>query len=291
MRPLHDFTPARVVAQHCPELLGPVRDGENKDEWASRFAGTLCDDLPTQLEPLLGKRIKALAGEPETRTAASLLREIGKPSASYAVRLPNSGATLLVAFDLATASSVTERLFGGDGKLARDAYDGLPLSARIAVERVVRALAIASGEPDAPDVAYDSDITRLAPFPRGEYCACWSIEVSQDGYDSWQLRLAVLESALPGLCAGPGTSAKVPAPRPFLEAAADAPFEVVPMPVTAVLAETRLSLTRLASLKPGDLLPIAPRREVQLRIGAHPVAYGSIGTLDERVALQLTRIA
>lgn len=291
MRPLHDFTPARVVAQHCPELLGSVRVGENKDEWASRFIGMLSDGLPAQLEPLLGKRIKALAGEPVTQTAASLLREIGKPSASYAVRLPTSGGTLLVAIDLSTASALTDRLFGGDGKLAPDAHDGLPFSARIAVERVVRAISVACGEPAADDVVYNSDASRLAPFPRGEYCACWSIEFTQDGFDVWKLRLAVLESVLPAIVAGSDTGSQQYEPRPFLEAAADAPFEGVPMPVTAVLAETRLSLTRLANLKPGDLLPFAPRREIQLRIGAQPIAYGSIGTLDERVALQLTRIA
>jgi flagellar motor switch/type III secretory pathway protein FliN len=56
-----------------------------------------------------------------------------------------------------------------------------------------------------------------------------------------------------------------------------------------VLAEIDLSLARLQHLAPGDLLPLAMGRQVPLIAGDRLVAHGSIGTLEERMAIRLTR--
>lgn len=301
MKPHHDFTPERAAAQHCAELIAPKTDAAAKDEAAAQFAASICEALPQKLQAQLGKGINVAAGEASTQTAAALMRSIGKPSASYAVTLPNSGQKILVTFDLIAASSLTDRLFGGDGKTTekqdnengKQSGEGLPTSSFLALEKIVRAFAVSlstAAADDPPQIAHASDASKLDVFARGAACTSWALEVSQSGFDNWTARIAALQETVEaqGTEAEQATAGRLP--QTFAEAAMSAPFAAAPLPLTAVLAETRLPLAKLASLKPGDLLPIAARREIPLQIGTDTLAHGKIGTLDDRVALQITQI-
>ena len=62
-----------------------------------------------------------------------------------------------------------------------------------------------------------------------------------------------------------------------------------PLPLHVVLAEVDLSLARLQTLAPGDRLPLTMGRQVPLMMGEKLVAHGSIGALEDRMALRLTR--
>jgi flagellar motor switch protein FliM len=159
------------------------------------------------------------------------------------------------------------------------------------MERIVRALASATSEQGEVVVQHEAALSRVALFPRGEYCISWTIEMAQNGFDSWKVQLAMLETALHEHAAHCGRANHGDDARGYPADAASAPFDAVPIPINAVLAEARLPLARIASLRPGDLIPLPLQREVPLRIGRDTIAHGSVGTLDDRVALQLTRIA
>lgn len=60
------------------------------------------------------------------------------------------------------------------------------------------------------------------------------------------------------------------------------------LPLRAVLHERQLPLDQAVRLKPGDVLPIETPREVQLRIGTHRVARGTIAPLGDDGALLVT---
>lgn len=293
MKPQHDFTPARAAAQHCPELLARRQpagvDAEAEADGSARLADLLTDELPAALQPLLGKRIRLVMGDAEEQKASWLMRKIGRASASYAVSL-GYGLDLLVSFDLATAHRLTDRLFGGTGAGGGDVPEALPLSASLALERIVKAIIATLDPAGEAQIARGGDVAKLAPFARTADLLCWAGTVSQEGHEEWSFRFAGPATAIAGFGAGQA-DAPAPVARGFAEAAQDTPFEALPLPLVAVLAETRLPLARLAALRAGDLIPLPFQREVPLRIGGDTVAHGSIGTLDERVALQLTRIA
>ena len=304
MKPHHDFTAERAVAQHCGELLANSRARDDKQDdraqCAARFVDGLCEGLPDRIQPLLiGRRSRVSAGDAATQTAASLMREIVRPSACYSMTLPSTGMRLLVSFDHAIATSLTDRLFGGDGQVDSDNAPTapLPISSSMALQRVVKAIAatICDADDDADLViAHDSDVTRLMPFPRGEYCTGWTLTTLQEGCPDWSVRIATLECDLAATAAGRKISDNSAANQPLATLASRASFADVPLEMRAVLAEMKLPIARIAGLSPGDILPLAPRREVPLQIGGGRVdrtlGFGSIGTLDDRVALQLTRI-
>ena len=50
-----------------------------------------------------------------------------------------------------------------------------------------------------------------------------------------------------------------------------------------------IPLTALSRLTPGQVLPVTIARSVPLRIGSATIAHGTIGALDERVAVQITQ--
>ncbi len=358
MKPHHDFAAARALgralAGHCGELFAATRTRDDKGASARQFSGRLCEALPDPLQALLvGSKCAFSSGDPVTQTAASLMREIARPAANYRVTLPRSGIAMLVSFDCATATALTDRLFGGDGiapgdvpGVERDPADGtldrnadrggqdaantpLPLSSIMALERMVRAIAIcadpgdhsisvgAGSEQDArtpardpalipaPTITRDSDAVRLMPFTRGDYCTGWTFTVAQQNTADWTMRIAVLESDIAAL-AGRGDCSGHRSPEHTDRLAQRATFADIPFETVAVLAEMRLPLARIAGLAAGDILPIAPRRDVPLRIvqdagqnmgqnmghdtDSATLGVGTIGVLDDRIALQLTSI-
>lgn len=63
------------------------------------------------------------------------------------------------------------------------------------------------------------------------------------------------------------------------------------LPLRAVLHERQLPLAQAVQLAPGDVLPIEAQREVQLRIGTHHIARGTIAPLGDEGALLVTIIS
>jgi flagellar motor switch protein FliM len=70
---------------------------------------------------------------------------------------------------------------------------------------------------------------------------------------------------------------------------ADAPFAALPVEVCAVIVDMQVPFSAIAALAPGDILPVQVARAVPLRVGDAIFAHGTIGAVDERVAVQITR--
>src|SRR5690606_5292202 len=68
----------------------------------------------------------------------------------------------------------------------------------------------------------------------------------------------------------------------------DTPFADITLTLGAVLTEMRVPLSRIAAFAPGQTIPIPVARAVPLRVGGAIVARGTVGELDDRVALQIT---
>ncbi|GAA4045084.1 FliM/FliN family flagellar motor switch protein [Parerythrobacter jejuensis] len=294
MKTTHDFVAERALANHCPQLLENPDKGEERRAATASFLTAACHAIPDRLQPLLlAKRPVVEAGEAETQTAASLMRSIGSEAANFAVDMGPAMPRMLVSIDLATAVSLTDRLFGGDGKTNGEVPASLPLSASLALERVVLAVSesfitAARIERQEPDIVCESDIARLAPFPRGEYCVSWTFKVTQEGSDVWSMQIALLESDLGKFSGSATKEAVVQTATDGEDPSGLGSFGLIPLPLIAVLAELKLPLDRLSSLAAGDILPLAPARSIPLQLGSRTIARGAIGTLDERVALQLS---
>jgi flagellar motor switch/type III secretory pathway protein FliN len=299
----HDFAAARPAAQHCTELL---KRGPRPEEraamvaaWRRDLARTLADDL----SPLLsGDRLEVSILEPEALTGAEALRRIGDVAANSLVRCGASSETALLSFDFATALALTDRSFGGEGRITGGIPDALPRSAALMVDeaaaRIAAALTrVSHGDtpPPAPSrseggvIIRSESAARLKPFALESACVLVPIIIANRQGCEWRASLAMGAERLDRLLPGSGRRTAPRGPRTSATGMA-APFAGIPLPLHVVVAEFELSLSRLNSLNPGDSIPITMGRQVPLKIGETVLAHGSIGTAEDHMAIRLTRI-
>ncbi|MCL4672924.1 MAG: FliM/FliN family flagellar motor switch protein [Sphingomonadaceae bacterium] len=296
MKPVREFVAERLAVQHCAELLRSSQAEFDLAAASADLVSELALVLPARLEALLlGPRIMVSDWPVEGSTAGALAASWSAPSIHYMITLAPGLPRFVVSFDNALALALTDRLFGGAGDVPNDVPKALPQSAALAVERLVRSLAAALGplcgiSGDDTAIARHAVFHRLGAFKRNTRCLHWSMTIEQQDSDPWNLSVAVDEEGLRALleqraAGGPAKSASY-SPDPHAAA-----FGTIPLALSAIVAELHLPLARLAELKPGSTIPFAPRREVPLLVGGQIFATGTVGTLDERVALRLGRIS
>lgn len=305
MRMAHDFAAARPAAQHCRELTNRGPRPEERAALLAAWRRDLARQLAEELSPLLsGDRLDVSVGEPESLTGSDVLRRIGPVAANSLLKCGASGETALVAFDFATAIALTDRSFGGDGQQVPGPPDQLPRSAALLVDEVAatiaQAITRASLGDSAPPagaaligevIVRSESAARLKPFDLDGPALLFTLAIANRQGCEWECLLAVAAERMERLLPAPGRSAMAHGRRARRAPASGlaAPFSAIPVPLHVVLAEIDLSLARLQTLAPGDLLPLAMGRQVPLMAGERLVAHGSIGTLEDRMAIRLTR--
>lgn len=309
MRLAHDFAAVRPAAQHCRELTahGAARGPRPEERaalmtaWRRDLARLLAEDL----SPLLsGDRLEVSLPEPETLSGTAVLERIGPVAANALLRCGVAGETALVAFDFATAIALTDRSFGGDGKRTEPAPHQLPRSSALLVDEIAAIIALgitraslgdavppAGAEPASEVIIRSDSAARLKPFAADAEVLLFPIAIANRAGAEWHCLLAVAADRMERLLPVPGRTGALPVRREPRKPASPlaGPFSGVPLPLHVVLAEVDLSLARLQALAPGDRLPLAMGRQVPLLLGDKPIAHGSIGTLEDRMAIRLTR--
>lgn len=291
MKPTHDFTAERPLAQHCATLIERIQPPIDNQQAMHDFIAEFCLAVPERLQGLLvGPRGQVSVSEPQVQTGASLENEHRQGSVHFLLK-QLAGPDMLLSFKNSTALALTDRIFGGDGQFSQAEEGFLPQSAILAVERVARVLGGAYAtaidiDPTPVTITSERNVARLAPFQRREYCVGWTLEIEQSGSANWQATATFCESALTDfLGSSQARRSKTGAKSSSL------PIEGVagqiPLQLTAVLAELSLPLSTLASLTPGQTIPLSLSRSVPLKIDGKTLAFGTVGVREDRIALQL----
>lgn len=294
MRPERSFIADRMVAQHCPELLGPTApcDADLAPSLAL-LSGRLALSLATGLGRLSGTEAPAVeAAAPRALTAAQMGHEV--PSlASYAVLgIGPERHKVLLTCAAAPVFRLVDRAFGGRGTVPNPLPAAFPLSAELLIQRLEQTLATALQEalggalPTVP-LQRDTQLSQIAPFGPAETVFELSMSVQEPGCEPWTLSLAFPQATLAALFAG--RERKLPKPAtPHAPDPMSEPFASLPVTLTAVLVDMPVPFARIAALRPGDVIPVAIARSVPLIAGERTVATGAIGEYEDRIAIQIT---
>lgn len=307
MRMGHAFAPARAAAMHCAELTAhssgrgpnPAESAALLAAWRRDLARLLADDLSGLLS---GDRLDVSVCEPERLSGADALRRIGPLAANALIRCGASGETALVSFDFATAIALTDKSFGGDGRITGSVPEALPRSAALLIDETACVIAGAitrASHGDMPPPAGASaggevivrseSAARLKPFALDGEALFFTLEIANRQGCTWRASLALAAERMGRLLPG-GKRPVRPRTRRAPATGMGAPFADMPLPLHVVLAEFDLSLARLQTLAPGDMIPLAMGRQVPLLAGETLVAHGAVGTAEDRMAIRLTRI-
>lgn len=296
MKPERKIVAERAVAQHCAELVrtapGPAELTARLNEAAARLARTLAPALA----PLAGG--KGLAVKPrEARETSELEFSLLIPglAANTLFGAGPQAQPLVVSVDAGAVLRMVDRTFGGRGAAPEKLPEEFPGSADLMIARIETLLgaqlSAALGLPaDAPLTALRRSgvLDDLQAFPGIDTLVMLELQVVEAGGETWPITVALPHATLVALFAGP------PAPAARTRRAADPlaePFAAVPLDLSAVLVDMRMSMKVLAALRPGALLPVAVARQVPLRIAATDgptLATGTVGAAEDRVALQIT---
>ncbi|MXP41576.1 hypothetical protein GRI75_07965 [Altererythrobacter soli] len=279
----------RRTAGHCDALLkrraAPADLSADFERFGERLAGTLrpalaaaCSDPALQLRSLGVRSV----------TRAELGEACGPIAANSLHRFGADERQLLLSLEARALLEQLDRTFGGTGIVEHKLPAELPTSAELLARRlekqILAAIAAQLPEVDFQPGERGSDAARLCPFEAQAQLSLLELEVGDTR--PWRIGVALETEALAALL--PRNTPRR-ATQPRKAEAHEAPFAGLPLTASATLVDMEVPLHRLADLQPGDVLPIMVARNVPLRIGDIVLARGSIGEVDDQVALQITQ--
>ena len=294
MKPERPLVAQRPLARHSAALLRPAPAAAELLPVLARAGNQLARKLRLALAPLHGGEAAAVeCSAPQEMTAGTFA-----PQGLVAISLHAAGAEghpLLSVVEGDTVLRLLDRAFGGPGEAPSPLPRELPLSAELMVQRIetliAAPLAATLGlEGGIKPVRRAATLGELAALAEDAALAVLTFSIREGARPAWTLRLGFPMAALADL-----TGAARPAPAPRQDAAPasplDQPFAELPLTVRAVLVDVPLPLSTLSALEVGQVLAVPVARSVPLRIGEALVGHGTIGAVDDRVALQLTQLA
>lgn len=298
MKPQRAFVAERPLAQHCQELLArgnaaPADLLPALAKLGERFSRALA----AALAPLSGGDAPALrCAAPRSVAMAELTTTVAPLAANSLLVAGVDNAPLLASLDAAGVLRIVDRAFGGRGHVPSPLPEEFPLSAELMIGRLEAVVAGAlsralGGDEPAPVQALrrDGSLAALSPFAGSEMLTVLTIDVEEAGHAPWQTTLAFPQDTLIALF-GQDTATPARKPEPgFQPNPSDEPFGDMPLPVSAVLVDMRMPFSTLSALQVGQILPVAVARSVPLKIGDKTIGHGTIGAVDDRVAVQITK--
>lgn len=286
------MTSSRPPARHCSELLGRPPSLEELVPALSLFGEKLVRALPLPLARVLGGDTPVVRmGMPMDCTLAAIQSDLDMLASHALLGAGPKALPLLATFEAAPVFRLLDRAYGGSGSLPEPLPDAFPLSAELLLARleaaVGEALDLASGRlTPVQTLRRDSSLRQLDPFERDSQVLKVSFEVEERDCDPWAFALAFpLETLAALLEAQPRKARKAGPQGP--SASAGEPFASMPLELRAVLVDMPVPMHRLASLKPGDVLPVPVARAVPVQLGCRTIGTGTLGELDDRIAVQL----
>jgi flagellar motor switch protein FliM len=296
MRPEGSFIAERLAAQHCAELTRGPRQAANPlaelGQFGERFAETLTDKLA---KAFAGAAVNVSTAEP-AELQANVNERRGEPvfNTTFAAGIAETG--FYASLPQGAALAMVDVALGGDGKNCEVAGGRLPVSAQLMFERfemlLTAALAEAFELPGADAVKVRK--SGAAPEAALPFSGCkrtvLTVRLAIASSSHHELVLTFPGASLATLFAARG-DANSGAPKGGVVAPNAEPFAGIPLPLKAILVDMAMPVSALANLAPGTVIPVAVARSVPLMVGDQVIAHGSVGSMDDRTALQLAKIS
>ena len=187
-----------------------------------------------------------------------------------------------------------DRMLGGDGEAPADAA-ALPSSANRFARQIegelLSACIEATGRADLSSAERGSDLGEIVPTAVRSDIHTATIEVSRPGLPKLELTFSTCEASFVQFAGSDNTAGK-PVRRTIGEGGIDnSAIGQVELSTIATLVDMTIPLHRIVALQVGTMLPVPINRSVPLSISDITIARGTVGTLDDCVALEILQIA
>lgn len=295
MKPERAFIAERAIAQHDPALLRPGPSATELIPALTRMSERLAKAVRGALVPLLGgaePQINPM--KPMQTDFADFCSEIPRLAANSLMQI--GAAPFMVTIEGENVLRLVDRAFGGPGDTPSSLPKEFPLSADLMIGRIEQlvagALTVSLGGSGGPIRALrrDTSLAQLQAMPDATAVAGLTLNVIEQGRMPWAISLAFPMDTLSAMFAN-GEATRVPKTRRGPCQPTDAPFGDLPIELSAVLVDMTLPLAVVSALRIGQVLPVPIARNVPVKVGDKTYATGTIGALEDRVAIQLNQLS
>ena len=297
MKPESALIADQLLAQHCPELL---RAGPTHADLApslKRFGTRLARALTVSFGRLWNDdTLEVRSNDPRECTMADLAAETAPLAANALLGAGKRDARFLASIEAEAVLRLVDRAFGGRGEAPSPLPEAFPLSAELMIARLESAVAgaiaralDAQGDDAVRTLRRDSNLKELTPFNDGEPLLALTLVVEEGDCKPWQLTFAFPADTLDEIF---GKDEQPRAPGSGHKGHSDPGGETfgdIPLTVCATLVDMRIPFSSLSTLQVGQVLPVAVARSIPISIGDKVVAHGTVGEMDDRVAVQVTK--
>lgn len=283
-------TKARRAANHSSVLLrpseAPVETGPEFERFGERLALALAACMA---EVASDPEVRVTSLGTQTLAGCDFAGHCGPLAAMSLHRFGVAGHGLCLALDGRMLIGLLDRTFGGSGRVGSDLPAMLPPTARLMGRRVEQRMieAIAAELGGLEFQADDAVIGSRGPFAADAELSSIAIEVCALDGSTWRHVVALETTSLTSLLPKRASTTRAASSR-RKPGITEPPFADLPLSASARLVDMAMPLHRLARLEPGMVLPIMVARSVPLQVGEVVLARGTIGEVDDQVALQIT---
>lgn len=293
------FIVDRLAAQHCPELLRGTHRAPDPRRLISGLAGRLCVQFEQRLRGLCGAtQVRIRAGEPTGKPSEAASDKRCGQFLNGTILIGPTDEKVMVSLPRRAALTLVDLALGGTGNECRYSDDRLPMSAVIVFSRFE--MMVAGVLAEVMEIAEPGMVRpkhAVGAVEMGARCVpdnhtILPLEVTIGDNMPWDISLIFPDLLVSELFASKsgGQSAGSAQRSPANEGLGAEPFEDIPLSVRAVLVDMAMPLAAISNLKPGMVIPVAVARSVPLVAGDKILAHGTVGAMEDRAALQLTRI-
>ncbi len=288
----HHFKAERKVAFHCAELLSRTSAAQPPLAKLEAIAALIADQMSEGLRAISGSAPKVSCSEAQAITALELASITGADFNHAMIETGVDRLAIIASFDCAAAFILIDQAFGGRGQIPDLIPAPLPVSITMMMSQIHQAIASAiSSALGAPaQVSLENIKQDKSPcFAPKAPLASILLTMASDQGPEWHIRLTVQQSRLGDLSstASGSYAAKLDGER----SDAAEPYSAIPLTMRAILATSQISISRIAQLCPGQMLPVAFARHIPLCIDDVEIARGTIGAVDDAVAIKITQIS
>jgi flagellar motor switch protein FliM len=298
VKPERTLMAERPLARHDPALLRAGPGPAELTPALARAGERLARLLRGALAPVLGgEPPKVTCNAPSEMPYIEFTEEVGMLAGNSLYATGQGNAPLLSVIDADVVLRLVDRAFGGQGEAPYPLPPEFQLSAELMVARlekiVAAGLASALGSKDPAAIRplrREGKLSQLQAFADDTRVAVITLMVDEPGRTKWTIRMAFPFATLAELF---GHGERPPVARSVRGPSEPTalPFAELPLSVTALLVDVALPLSAISRLEIGQVLAVPVARMVPLRVAGRTVAHGSIGAVDDRVAVQITQLS
>lgn len=291
------ITKAKPVA-HASELLNGSQSSAMDLEPLNQLASRLRRGMKMGLEPILHVMPEVTLQPAKVMHYDEYMADVPSLASNSVFRLKRSDAKFLLSVDGRAIMRLVDRYFGGAGDVDLPLPQEFPMSAELMIERlettIVARMADAMGTGSTAEIErekHEATIAHLAYLEGHDQIVLSRMIISEPGRDQWHMDFVFAGSALRMLA--PKVNNRVTSKRPGRSDWAEliqSPIGEVALPVRAVMAETSISMSAVADLEPGKILPLSLPRFLSLRVDEQVIGRATMGKHEDKMAVHIKQI-